>query len=321
MVELIKEFKIKFRGIRGSYPVSAADKLNYGGNTSCVEVHANGHTIILDAGTGIIELGNDLLKAHIASGTDAKNRKPVETLVLFSHAHMDHLQGLPFFKPCYIKSSKLNLFGASIQGKDFSKVLSDTVFEVMFPVGIDEAGADIKINNIKETEAIILNPGIHEPEVVRYNSEDEIFAGENAVVITCMKSPAHPKDGVMLYKIKCNGKTVVYATDKESYVGGDVHAVNFARGANLLIHDAQYKMEDYISPVFPRQGFGHSTIEMAIETAKLANVSQLALFHLDPSYDDDLLERLEEKTRGMLSNSLIARENFEIDLMQVKCKV
>jgi ribonuclease Z len=79
-------------------------------------------------------------------------------------------------------------------------------------------------------------------------------------------------------------------------------------------------MEDYISPVNPKQGFGHSTMEMAIETAKHANVSQLVLYHLDPSYDDNFIEKLEEKAKGMFTNSLFAYENLEIDLMQVKCK-
>jgi len=321
MSDFKKEFKVKFRGTRGSHPVSADNKLKYGGNTSCVEVRANGHTIILDAGTGIIELGNDLVKSHIASGTNTLDRKPIETVILFSHSHMDHIQGFPFFKPTYINSSKMHLFGARAQGKDFQQFISDSIFKLMFPVELEEVAADIKISNLKETNAIILNPYSNEPEIIRFNSEEEIKAHEDAVIITCIKSYTHPKEGVNIFKIKCNNKTLVYATDKESYTGGDIKFINFSRGANLLIHDSQYTMEDYLSPVHPKQGFGHSTMEMAIEIAKHANVSQLVLFHLDPSYEDNFIEKIEEKAKGLFKNSLFAYENLEINLMQVKCRL
>lgn len=316
-----KEFKVKFRGIRGSYPVSSQDMLKYGGNTACVEVRANGYTIILDAGTGITTLGNELFKSHLASGTDINNRKPTEAFILFSHIHMDHVQGLPFFKPLYLSSSKINLFGARCGGKDFKQVISDMIFKLLFPVEVEEIPADLQINNLKETDAIILDPDLKEPLIFGYNSEEEIKASENAVVITCMKSNAHPKDGVMIFKIKCNDKTLVYATDKESYTGGDIKLINFARRADLLIHDAQYTMEDYTSPVMPKQGFGHSTLETAIETADKAKVSRLVLYHLDPAYDDKLIDNLEEKAKRLFSETSFAREGLETDLMQVKCDV
>lgn len=309
-----KEFKVKFRGIRGSYPAVASGKLKYGGNTACVEVRANGHTIILDAGTGIIELGNDLVKSHISSGTNELSRKSVSAVVLFSHSHMDHIQGLPFFKPLYMNSSKINLFGARYHEKDFSQLLSDTIFKLMFPVELTEIYADLKINNLKETEAIVLEPDSSEVKIVKYMSETEISAPEDAVVITCMKSNTHPKDGVMIFKIKCNNKTLVYATDKESYIGGDVRLINFSQGAELLIHDSQYTMEDYTSAVKTKQGFGHSTPEMAIETAIKANISKLVLYHIDPEYDDNFVEKLEAKARGLFANSLFAYENLEIEL-------
>lgn len=313
MANFKKEFKVKFRGVRGSHPVSSVNKLKYGGNTACVELRVNGHTIILDAGTGIIELGNDLAKSHIA------NTKLIEVLVLFSHSHMDHIQGLPFFKPIYINNSKINIFGAKAYGNDFKQLVSDTIFKFMFPVELEEVSADIKINNLIETNAIVLNPNSNEPEIIRFDNEEEIKADENAVIITSIKSSAHPKEGVNLFKIKCNNKTLVYATDKESYIEEDNKIITFSSGANLLIHDSQYTMEDYLSPVNSKQGFGHSTMEMAIEIAKAANVSKLALYHLDPSYDDDFLDKLDEKAKRMFNNSFIAYENLEIDLMQVKC--
>jgi len=317
----MKEFSVKFRGIRGSYPVCDANKLKYGGNTSCVEIKANGHTIILDAGTGIIEAGNDMLTNHLTSGTDISNREPIETVILFSHSHMDHIQGLPFFKPLYIKSSKIHLFSSKTQGKNFQNLLSDMVFGSLFPVELSEIAAEIKFYDLQDTNAIILHSSRKEPEVVRINSEEEIIAKEDDVVITCLKSNAHPKDGVMLYKISCNGKSLVYATDKENYTGCDIRAANFSRGAQILIHDSQYTVEDYASHVSPKQGFGHSTMEMAVETAKIANVSQLILFHMDPSYDDSKLDIMQAKAQGMFPNIIIAHENLGINLMQEKCKL
>jgi len=134
-----------------------------------------------------------------------------------------------------------------------------------------------------------------------------------------MKSYAHPKDGVLVYRISCNGKSLVYATDKESYIGGDSKMITFARNTDLLIHDTQYTMEDYTSTVTPRQGYGHSTPEMAVETAKLANVRQLVMFHLEPNYNDEQLEKMEIKAKGAFYNTVLAREGLEIDLMQEKC--
>jgi phosphoribosyl 1,2-cyclic phosphodiesterase len=317
---MTKEFKVKFRGVRGSYPVCSPEMQKYGGNTSCVEVRANGRTIILDAGTGIIELGGDLLKDYLSSGTDHKNRTQIDVTVLFSHAHMDHLQGLPFFKPAYIKGSKINLFGAKSNGKNFKELIADMVFKLLFPVEIEDMPAEISINNLSEHKAIIFEDGKAEPEIVEFTDESEIEASENAVIITCMKSYAHPKEGVKVFKVKCNGKSIVYATDKESYVGSDSRMISFSRGATLLIHDAQYTMEDYISPIYPKQGYGHSTMEMAIDIASLANVSRLVLFHLDPTYNDEFIEKLEVKAKGHFANAVFARENLEIDLMQTKCQ-
>ena len=321
MTEFKKEFKIKFRGVRGSHPVSAINKNKYGGNTSCIELRINGHIIILDAGTGIIELGNDLMREHIGSGTSVLDRNPVEAVILFSHTHMDHIQGLPFFKPTYINSSKMYLFGTQTHGKDFQQFVGDSIFKLMVPVSLEEVNAEIKINNLKETNAIILNPDSTEPELISFKDEKDIKIKENAVLITFIKSHIHPKEGVSVFKIKCNDKTLVYATDRECNTDEDIKLINFSKEADLLIHDAQYTMEDYVSPVNPKEGFGHSTPEMAIEIAKKAKASQLVFYHIDPSYNDNFITKLEEKTRGLFNNSLFAYENLEIDLMQVKCEV
>jgi len=314
-----QEFRIKFRGIRGSHPVCSKNQTEFGGNTACVEVLVNGRYIVLDAGSGIINLGNDLVRDYIASGSDPLTRTPMEITILTSHAHLDHIQGLPFFKPAYIKSSKINLFGMRAKNTDFEQILSEAIFSHIFPLELKEMSANLSIKNVYETEALILRPGEKKPEIIRISDEKEIEEPNDTIIITCSKSYAHPKDGVMLYKISCNGRSIVYATDKESYIGGDSKLATFARNTDLLIHDAQYTYEDYISPVTPKQGFGHCTPEMAIEAAKMANAKQLVLYHLDPSYDDEDLKKMEERAKKSFKNVIVAREDMIIDLMQIKC--
>ncbi|HSA05916.1 MAG TPA: MBL fold metallo-hydrolase [Candidatus Gastranaerophilales bacterium] len=316
MTKKTGEFKVKFRGVRGSYPVCASNQVKYGGNTSCVEVSINGRLIVIDGGTGIINLGGDLVRDYIASGASSESRKPIEAVLLFSHSHLDHIQGFPFFKPAYIKNSNIYMYGFRPRNKDFEQVLAETIFDPIFPIELKEMSANIFINNLLETHALIIYPDKAEPEKVKLNDECEIQIPEDAILIKCSKSYAHPKDGVLNFRISCNGKSMVYASDKESYIGGDSKFTTFARNADLLIHDAQYTMEDYVSPIIPKQGYGHSTPDMAIEAAKLANVKQLILFHLDPNYNDDFLDKMEKKAKGLFNNLLMAYEGLEVDLMQ-----
>ena len=125
---MTNEFKIKFRGVRGSYPCANKNFLQYGGNTSCVEVNVGGHLIILDAGTGLIDLGNELMKNHIMSGSHLMDRKPIEATMLLSHIHQDHIIGFTFFSPNHIPTSKINVFGL----EDFEKVVYIDIDAIFF---------------------------------------------------------------------------------------------------------------------------------------------------------------------------------------------
>jgi ribonuclease BN (tRNA processing enzyme) len=134
------------------------------------------------------------------------------------------------------------------------------------------------------------------------------------IVISTHKTFAHPRNGCLCFKIEYQGKSLVYATDKESYVGSDKKFIEFAAGADLLIHDSQYTDQEYTSSISPRQGFGHSTFKMAIETAKLAKVKQLAMFHYDPNYDDNFLKSIEDDILKNNENVFFSREGLEITL-------
>ena len=308
----MSEFKVKFRGVRGSYPVANKDFLEYGGNTSCVEVNVGGHLIILDAGTGLIELGNELMAKYIESGSTITERTPVEATILLSHIHQDHIIGIPFFKPMHLASTKLHLFGGVAQDEKLETELSKLLFTKTFPLDLGDIAAELKIQDLNETNYIILRHG-EDPIVTRvydfYSSEYR----EDDVVISCYKSFAHPQSGVYIYKISYKGKSLVYASDKESYAGGDKKLIKFARNCNLLIHDSQYTTEDYLSLYTPKQGFGHSTYEMALDAKKQINAEKLVFFHFDPSYDDEKLNELNSSFGK--EDSIMAKEGLEIDIL------
>ena len=244
---MANEFRVKFRGVRGSYPRANKEFMKFGGNTACVEVNVNGHLIILDAGTGLIELGNELMQKYLVSGNDENTRKPIEATLLLSHIHLDHIQGFTFFTPAHLASSKINVFGFSNYSDELADGLAEILFTKSFPVDLGDIAANLNISNITSNTAIILRHGT-EPIIVRVEKPDDIQLHEDDVLITCYKSTAHPQDGVMIYKITYRGRSLVYASDKETYFGGDKRLTKFARNCDLLIHDAQYTTEDYLNP-------------------------------------------------------------------------
>lgn len=306
-------FKVKFRGVRGSYPIADKDFLQYGGNTSCVEVNVNGHLIILDAGTGLINLGNELMQKYIASGLTQQERTPVKATLLISHIHQDHIQGFTFFRPLHIPSSEINVFGNVNYNETLSDELANLLFGKSFPLDLGDIAGNLNIRDLNETEGIILRHG--EPPIIkRIENDDEKPEGDD-VLITCYRSYAHPQEGVYVYKISYKDKVMVYATDKESYLGGDKKLANFARGCNLLIHDSQYTTEDYLNSFVPKQGYGHSTFDMAIECKNQVGAEKLVFFHLDPEYNDEKLNIIKEHYKDSGDSAVLAYEGLEIDLM------
>ncbi|MFA7657966.1 MAG: MBL fold metallo-hydrolase [Candidatus Gastranaerophilaceae bacterium] len=312
MKNVENEFRVKFRGVRGSYPIANKDYLKYGGNTSCVEVNVGGHLIILDAGTGLIDLGHELMQEHISSGTDLYDRKPVDVTLLLSHIHQDHIQGFTFFGPSHISTTKLNVFGATDYNETLADELSQLLFTKSFPLDLGDIAAELNIFDISETEYIVLEDS--DLKIKRVESSSELIPKNNEVIISCYKSYAHPQDGVMVYKIAYKDKSMVYATDKESYLGGDKKLSMFARGCDLLIHDAQYTSDDYLHSYSPKQGYGHSTFDMALESQKQSGAKKLAFFHFDPGYDDKKLDEIALHYQKISEDVYVAHEGLEIIL-------
>jgi phosphoribosyl 1,2-cyclic phosphodiesterase len=298
------ELKIKFWGVRGSYPTPGAGTVKYGGNTACVEINAGGRTIILDAGTGIIPLGRELAKRAI------QEKRGLELLLLFSHLHHDHTQGFPFFTPAYFLNTRLHIFGPGGTPETLKHVLEHNQSAETFPLSLRDMSAAKTIESVRESQVIVWDE-----ENVRVDASGSGLSPE-AVVIRIHKSYAHP-GGVYVYRITWRGKSVVYATDTEGYVGMDRKLVAFARDAGVLIHDAQYSEEHYRGQLagFPStQGYGHSTVTMACEVAAAAETGELILFHYDPAYSDDLVAAQESTAQQLFPDSRAAYEGFEISL-------
>jgi len=296
-------FRIRFWGVRGSYPVPGSCTLEYGGNTACVEVEAGGHTLILDAGTGIIGLGKDL------AGREAA----VVATVLFSHTHHDHIQGFPFFDPAYNGTTVLYMFGPRAFNLDIEEALARAMLAPAFPVALSDLRSLHLITNfVDESEVIVLEED-REPEIRNVHRKTRVPSPE-AVQIHLLRGYAHPNAGVNIYRIDWRGRTVIYATDTESYIGGDARLIAFARDADVLIHDAQYTEDEYVAASNPKQGWGHSTPSMAIAVARAAAVKKLVLFHHDPSHSDEQLAEIERKCRREFPESVVAREGLVLEL-------
>lgn len=300
--------KIRFWGVRGSYPVPGPRTVEIGGNTACVEIQAGEHTLILDAGTGIINLGGDLVRRSRANGGH-----PITATILFSHMHNDHTQGFPFFDPAYVGASTLHILGPKVFESDLEETLSHAMLPPSFPVALEDLPSLKILRNVNETDIVLIGPRPADVQVLNiyHNSIDP---SPDLVRVLTYHSYAHPKSGVNIYSIAWRGKKVVYATDTEGYVQSDQRLVKFAKDADLLIHDSQYRIEDYTNPARPKQGWGHSTPEMAIAVAQACNAKQLVLFHHEPTYDDATLREIEREAQKSFPAVKTAFEGLEIEV-------
>ena len=202
--------------------------------------------------------------------------------------------GIPFFSPLHNASTRLNVFGNPSNGEHLEEELSQLLFNKTFPLDAGDIAADVVCYDVNETNYIIIKKDLTTILTNVCDIHNTKFSNDD-IIISCYKSYAHPKNGVVIYKIEHQGKSLVYATDKESYIGGDVKFAKFARNCNCLIHDSQYTTEDYQSLYTPKQGFGHSTFEMAKDVKKQTNAKQLVFYHYDPTYNDSKLDIIAEE--------------------------
>jgi len=271
--------------------------------------------LILDAGTGIINLGRDLMRQWL------QTQEPIVAHLFLSHAHADHTQGLPFFGPAHEGSSTLYIFGSRILDEDLQEALSRAMLPPTFPVRLDELPSLQVINNISHNEFILIGPG-SEPRIC--NAFRDAAASskcaapsttpetEQTVRVSVLQSFFHPSGHVSVFKIEWNGKSLVYATDTEGAAGGDMRLIRFCQGCDLLIHDAQYTSAEYLDT--PYQGWGHSTPEMAALVAEKAQVKQLVLFHHDPLHRDAQIDEMEVRAQALFERTRAAYEGLTLYL-------
>jgi ribonuclease BN (tRNA processing enzyme) len=243
-------------------------------------------------------------------GRELARRRTHEAIILFSHLHHDHTQGFPFFVPAYLPNARLHILGPDGTHESLKHVLEHNQSSETFPVSLREMAAQKSIQPVHESQVIFWDEaGVRLTEARQGPPYD-------AVVIRIHKSYAHP-GGVYVYRITWRGRSVVYATDTEGYVGTDRRLVRFAREADMLIHDTQYLEAHYRGQLagFPAtQGYGHSTVTMACDVAVAAKVRQLILFHHDPSYSDAVVAGMEATAKAQFANTRAAREGLEIVL-------
>jgi ribonuclease BN (tRNA processing enzyme) len=296
-------FRVRFWGVRGSFPTTGKNTRRIGGDTSCVEINAAGQRLIFDAGTGIIPLGKEICR-----------RPPngASSYLFLSHTHIDHLMGLYFFEPLLTTGARSFIYGPGQPKGALPKTLRQLTESNLFPVTFDELRGKIEIHSLNGGETLrFVAPGkrltVRKTTPSRHQSDGEL-------AIITHKSPAHPRSGVMLYRIHWRGKSIVYATDVEQVPGGYADIIEFAQDADLLIHDAQYLHGEYYAKHKSKKGWGHSTIEMAAAVARKARVKQLVLFHHEPQHDDSAMRRIAKLGKKLFSNSLVAHQGLEMTL-------
>lgn len=279
-------FRIKFWGVRGSIPTPGPNTARIGGNTSCLEVNADGTLIILDGGTGLRLLGEELVKTGM----------PLHTHMFFSHVHWDHIQGFPFFIPIFQRNNEIHIFG----GKNLEMTLGETLAGQMnfpnFPVTLDTCAAKMHFKQFEDGQELTITDGL-----------------------TIKGLPLQHPNGCYGYRIEYKGKVFTYCTDTEhsgDEQDPDQNVLELARSADVFVYDAQYTPGEYTGEEggMSKKGWGHSTYVEAAKLANLANVKQLVLFHHDPSHSDDKIEEMEQACKELFPNSEAAREGREFHL-------
>ena len=298
------DFRVRFWGVRGSYPTTGPGTRDIGGDTACVEVNVGGQRLIFDAGTGIIPLGKEICRRAATA--------PL-AYVFLSHTHIDHLLGLYFFAPLLTAGARSFIYGPGRSNGALWRTLQQLTHSNLFPVTFDELKGKTEVHSLAGGEVMRFSaPGarltLRKPPPPRRNDDGQQLS------ITTHKSSAHPRDGVLLYRVEYHGKALVYATDVEEQPGGYADVIEFARGADLLIHDAQYLHGEYHSKSKSKKGWGHSTVEMAAVVAAKAQVKKLVLFHHEPQHDDRAMRRIERLGKKLFAESIVAYQGLELTL-------
>jgi phosphoribosyl 1,2-cyclic phosphodiesterase/CheY-like chemotaxis protein len=255
---------VKFWGTRGSIATPGPATLRYGGNTSCVEMRCGEHVLLFDCGTGVRPAGLALMQEF--------QGRPIRVHIFVSHTHWDHIQGFPFFMPAYAAGNHVSIYSLRGSDKSLEKIFTGQMDTNYFPVDVTAMMAKLEFVEL----------------------EGPVEIGDAKISHVYLNHP-----GIAIgFRVDRGGKSVVYLTDHEPYcrLSGDNEfnrkldreIDDFAKGADLYIREGQYTEEEYPS----KKGWGHGTWKDAVDSAQVAGVRKLCLFHHDPICDDDLLDRI-----------------------------
>lgn len=304
--------KIKFWGVRGSIPCPGPFTTKYGGNTPCIEVRLTDpdRLIILDAGSGIRELGNALMRNYSPAS-------PINTEIFLTHTHWDHIMGFPFFTPVYVPGTTLKVHGpVSCDAAPLESIVGGQLTYQFFPVRQNELAADISYLELKEGE-YDLGDGVRLK--VQYLNHPLLCLGyrfEYRDKVLCTAYDTEPFMNIFSTDPDDPAYDETMASEGEDAARQEnMRLQDFCKNADLLIHDAQYTEQEYNAS---KIGWGHSAMEYAIETGKKSGVKRLALFHHDPMQTDASMDKLSDQFRNENNavdiDIFFAREGMEIIL-------
>jgi len=271
--------RLRFWGVRGGIATPGADTVRYGGNTACVELWCGPHLIILDAGSGLLRLGQKL--ASVAG--------PVVADLLISHTHMDHICGLPFFLPHFDATTRLRIWGGHLDRPGaLQNALTTSWSPPLMPDLSKAFRAMVSYESFSAGDRLMLHPGL-------------------TVRTVALRHPG----GATGYRIDWAGRSIAYVTDTEHPVDGiDTKIAELIEGVDLAIYDSSYSDAEYAG----RAGWGHSTWQEAIKLADAAGVKKLLLFHHDPSHDDAFMDAIGRAAAACRPGTEVAMEQTEFVL-------
>jgi len=274
------DLSIRFWGVRGSIACPGADTIRYGGNTSCVEVRCGRHLMIFDGGSGLRPLGKSL----VAGG------RPVDLDLFYSHTHLDHILGLPFFAPAYSAGTRIRVWAGHLKqnGAGIRDVLEKMMSAPLFPIPIDVFTARLEFRDFAAGETLSPHNGIK-----------------------LATAPLNHPDGATGYRVEFAGKVIAYVTDTEHHAGhSDPEVLKLMHRADVAIYDCTYTDEEY-----PRhRHWGHSTWEEGVRLAKEANVKQFVIFHHDPSHTDAVMDQIAADAAKIRPGTIVAHEGLLLQL-------
>ena len=270
--------RIKFWGCRGSIACPSPRHLKYGGNTTCLQVDAGDHMFVLDCGTGIRNLGREIL----AEGIEHSH-------LLLTHTHWDHINGFPFFAPAFVKEETFHIYAGHLTDKGgIQKVFASQMDNPVFPVPLEAMQATLVFEDFHAGEDLDLVKGVQ--------------------VRTALLN--HPNDATG-YRIDYQGKSVCLITDTEHIPGKpDENILALIEGADMVIYDSTYTEEEFPNHI----GWGHSTWQEGMRLCQAANAKQLAIFHHDPDHDDVFMDQVEEEAKKAWSGTFVVREGMDVTI-------